>query len=130
MSENRFGVSLTLKALATQGGASEFPMTELLKDVPEAEGVLPTIEDANASFEYDYYFDEAFITVTYADEETATTALNAYIAALQAANFTVQKLWGYLEAYVSPDQKIAVELDTYDIKDGSFKIGVLNSFTL
>jgi hypothetical protein len=127
---NRFGVSLTLKAIATQGGNSTFPMASLLADIPEAEGVLPIIEDSNASFEYDFYFDEAFVKVTYSSKDAATAAFNAYIDALTTAGFTSEKLWGYLPGYVSPNGKIAVDLDSSKLDDGEFTIGVLNDFQL
>ena len=129
VSTNRFGVSLTIKKIDNGGqGESTFPMAQIIADVPVADGVLPALEADNATFAYDFYFGEAFVTVTFPTAAEASAASTAYASLLEQSGFTFQKLWGYLDAYLSNDGKVVVELDETEINNGILKIGILEYF--
>ena len=129
VSTNRFGVSLTIKKIDNGGqGESTFPMAQIIADVPVADGVLPALEADNATFAYDFYFGEAFVTVTFPTAAEASAASTAYANLLEQSGFTFQKLWGYLDAYLSNDGKVVVELDETEINNGILKIGILEYF--
>ena len=124
---NRFGVSLTIKNLggSSQGDAN-FPMTQLIADVPSAEGKMPTFDFQADEYSYDYYFGEAFITITYTDKALAATKCQQYIQALGNSNFTYEKLWSYLDAYVAPDRLFAIEVLDADLTNGIIQLGIMD----
>ena len=115
--KNRFGVEIDITKIdnggGQQGGESEFPMARVIAVFPGAEGLLPTINDANATFDIDDSFSgEVTVTVNYSSAEAAAEGYNAYIAALTTAGFKEEKLWNYYDAYISDeDRSFAVVLD-------------------
>ena len=124
---NRFGVSLTIKNLggSSQGDAN-FPMAQLIADVPSVEGKMPTFDFQADEYSYDYYFGEAFITITYTNKDLAATKCQQYIQALGNNNFTYEKLWNYLDSYVAPDRSFAIEIDDENIATGVLKLGIMD----
>ncbi len=126
VSTNRFGVSLTIKKIeGGQQGGDGFPMAQIVADLPIAEGILPALEAEGATFAYDFYFGEAFVTVTLPTQAAAEAARDAYIEALTGSGFTFTKLWGYLDAYLHSNGVLAVEIDETEITNGVIKLGIL-----
>ena len=125
VSINRIGVALKIKPLETSQGGNLFPMAQVIADIPAAENVLPALDVENATYDYDYYFGEAFVTITFESAEAAANASTAYIAALGDAGFTHEQAWGYLDGYMSSDRKIFVEV-TIDANDSTIlQIGII-----
>ncbi len=128
VSKNSLGVDLKIVSLGgsgQHGDSTEFPMAQLIADIPEAQGVVPGFwEDETLSFSYDYYFGMAFITVYSDPAPTAGGALLAYEAILEANGFHFETLYGYWDVYVSSNRAIAIELDDTNISDGQFVVGV------
>ena len=128
VSKNSLGVDLKIVSLGgsgQHGDSTEFPMAQLIADIPEAQGVVPGFwEDETLSFSYDYYFGMAFITVYSDPAPTASGALLAYEAILEANGFHFETLYGYWDVYVSSNGAIAIELDDTNISDGQFVVGV------
>ena len=126
VSTNRFGVSLTIKKIeGGQQGGDGFPMAQIVADLPIAEGILPALEAEGATFAYDFYFGEAFVTVTLPTQAAAEAASDAYIEVLTGSGFTFTKLWGYLDAYLHSNGVLAVEIDETEITNGVIKLGIL-----
>ncbi len=126
VSTNRFGVSLTIKKIeGGQQGGDGFPMAQIVADLPIAEGILPALEAEGATFAYDFYFGEAFVTVTLPTQAAAEAARDAYIEVLTSSGFTLTKLWGYLDAYLHSNGKLAIEIDDSEISDGVIKLGIM-----
>ena len=126
VSTNRFGVSLTIKKIeGGQQGGDGFPMAQIVADLPIAEGILPALEAEGATFAYDFYFGEAFVTVTLPTQAAAEAARDAYIEVLTSSGFTFTKLWGYLDAYLHSNGVLAVEIDETEITNGVIKLGIL-----
>ena len=130
VSTNQLGVSLIIKSLGTPiQGDPDFPMDQIVEDVPVADGVLPAFEAENATYAYDYYFGEAFVTVQLPSKAAAEAAVSAYITLLEQSGFTFTKLWGYLDAYLSSNGKVAVEIDETEISSGIVKLGIMEYTT-
>ena len=126
VSTNRFGVSLTIKKIeGGQQGGDGFPMAQIVADLPIAEGILPALEAEGATFAYDFYFGEAFVTATLPTQAAAEAARDAYIEVLTSSGFTFTKLWGYLDAYLHSNGVLAVEIDETEIANGIIKLGIL-----
>lgn len=130
VSTNSLGVSLIITSLGGgQQGGAEFPMDEIIVDVPVADGILPAFEAENATYAYDFYFGEAFVTITLPSQAAAESASSAYAALLVQSGFTFTKLWGYLDAYLSSDEKLAVEIDESKIASGVITLGIMEYTT-
>ena len=128
VSTNRFGVSLTIKKIDNGGqGGDGFPIDEIATYFPTANGILPVIEDNNASFkgEYNSYDNSYSVCVTFESEELATAAYSAYITQLKAANFVEEQKWGgYATVYYAPDNSFVVwAMDDY-LDDGEIYIDI------
>ena len=132
--KNRFGVEIDITKIdnggGQQGGESEFPMARVVAVFPGAEGLLPTINDANATFDIDDSFSgEVTVTVNYSSAEAAAAGYNAYIAALTTAGFKEEKLWGYYDAYISDeDRSFAVVLDYKGEDSKTFDITLMETY--
>ena len=130
VSTNSLGVSLIITSLGGgQQGGAEFPMDEIIVDVPVADGILPAFEAENATYAYDFYFGEAFVTITLPSQAAAESASSAYAALLVQSGFTFTKLWGYLDAYLSSNEKLAVEIDESKIASGVITLGIMEYTT-
>lgn len=127
VSTNSLGVSLTIKKLGGDmpQGDTVFPMDKIIADLPIADGILPALEAEGATFAYDFYFGEAFVTVTLPTQAAAEAARDAYIEVLTGSSFTLTKLWGYLDAYLHSNGVLAVEIDETEITNGVIKLGIL-----
>ena len=104
-------------------------MDEIIVDVPVADGILPAFEAENATYAYDFYFGEAFVTITLPSQAAAESASSAYAALLVQSGFTFTKLWGYLDAYLSSNEKLAVEIDESKIASGVITLGIMEYTT-
>lgn len=127
---NRFGVEIDIKKIENGGGqtgSDEFPMDDIRNYFPTADGVLPILEDENASFEGEYssYDNSYSVLVTFATEALATAAYDTYIAQLKAANFAEEAKWGgYATVYYAPDNSFVVwVIDDY-LEDGEIYIDI------
>ena len=100
-------------------------MAQIVADLPIAEGILPALKAEGATFAYDFYFGEAFVTVTLPTQAAAEAARDAYIEVLTSSGFTFTKLWGYLDAYLHSNGVLAVEIDETEIANGIIKLGIL-----
>lgn len=130
VSFNRFG--MTLKIVKEEGVSpvdSNFPMEAIVADFPTANGVLPSIDDPDATFVYDNPFEgEGTVTASFVSGEAALVAYNAYTNALTTAGFTYEtKIWTYIDAYVSPDRSFMIEFDTDNLSSGSFKFTIMST---
>jgi len=128
---NSLGVALTIKKLGgvTPQGDTVFPMDKVVADLPIADGILPALVAESATFAYDFYFGEAFVTVTLPSQAAAEAARDSYITLLTNSDFTFTKLWGYLDAYLHSNGTLAVEVDDSEIADGVIKIGIMEYTT-
>lgn len=129
VSTNRFGVSLTIKKIDNGGqGESTFPMTRLVELFPGADGVLPSINNSNATYELDDSFSgEASLKVSFSSSETAVAVCAEYITALTTAQFTSETVWG-MDVYVSPDRSFMVEVDDSQISNGYFTLYFMDTY--
>ena len=130
---NSLGVALIIKPLGGgQQGGSTFPTEDIYGYFPEAEGVLPVFEDANASFtgEYDDYYKSYSVKITFATEALATAAYNTYVAQLKTANFRERIVWNrYAYIYYSPDNSFIVWANHNYLDDGEIYIDIYPSNT-
>ena len=128
VSTNSLGVSIIIKPLGGgQQGGDTFPAETIYEYFPTAEGVLPILEDANASFtgEYDDYYKSYSVKITFATEALATTAYNTYVSQLKTANFRERIVWnGYAYIYYSPDNSFIVWVNHNYLKDGEIYIDI------
>ena len=128
VSTNSLGVSIIIKPLGGgQQGGDTFPAETIYEYFPTAEGVLPVLEDANASFtgEYDDYYKSYSVKITFATEALATTAYNTYVSQLKTANFRERIVWnGYAYIYYSPDNSFIVWVNHNYLKDGEIYIDI------
>jgi len=128
VSTNSLGVSIIIKPLGGgQQGGDTFPAETIYEYFPTAEGVLPIMEDTNASFtgEYDDYSSSYSVKVTFATEALATAAYNTYVSQLKTANFRERIVWnGYAYIYYSPDNSFIVWVNHNYLKDGEIYIDI------
>lgn len=131
VSFNRFGMTLKIIKMESVGPVDNgFPMEEIIADFPTADGVLPSIDDPNATFVYEDPFEgEGTVIASFISGEAALTAYSAYINALTTAGFTYETgIWSYIDAYVSPDRSFMIEFDTDDLSKGSFEFTIMSTY--
>ena len=126
---NSIGVALIIKKIEDNGhqGNGTFPIDEIIEYYPTADGVLPVLEDENASFEGEYSsYDKSYsVHVTYETKDLATTAYDAYINQLKAASFKEEvKMNGSTTVYYAPDDSFVVWVMNYYLNSGEFYIDI------
>ena len=73
---------------------SGFPINGLSSMFADANGIVPVLEDENATFSGEDLGSEYLISITFADEDAAETYYNNYVAALGTAGFTTDTWFG------------------------------------
>ena len=89
-----------------------FPLDVLLEYFPTATD-LPVITDEDVEFEAYGYEGSAYVYCTYATDELAAAALDAYADALVKAGYAETTVWGSTTVYMSKDNSFGVLLEVY-----------------
>lgn len=101
---------------AENGGstASSFPMSDILSQFPQADGVMPSINATGVEYEVNSYTGCVTIYATFASEDAMNQAYTTFIQALTTAQFIETSIWGgWSTGYYAPDNTFFVYVDTY-----------------